>query len=58
MKSNSKQLASNILGISLFIITILLSGNVFSALVIGQTGPGGGIIFQVTRDGLHGLEAA
>jgi hypothetical protein len=29
-----------------------------SGFVIGDTGPGGGIVFNVTPDGLHGLEAA
>ena len=39
-----------------------MSCNVFAAkktnYVIGNTGPGGGIIFFITDDGKHGLEAA
>ncbi len=58
MRSNNNQRVSDTLRILLLVITVLLSGNVFSAFTIGQTGPGGGIIFQVTRDGLHGLEAS
>lgn len=58
MRSNQNKRSTNTISILLFSITILLSGNVFSAFTIGQTGPGGGIIFQVTRDGLHGLEVA
>ena len=57
MRSNQNKRPTNTLSIVLFSITFLLSGNVFSAFTIVQTGPGGGIIFQVTRDKLHGLEA-
>lgn len=48
-------------------IGIMLSCNVFAKksgpipspiYVIGGTGPGGGIIFHVSADGIHGLEAA
>ena len=57
--------------IALCFIALILSNNTFAAksgggskggsksgYVIGGTGPGGGIIFHVTDDGLHGLEAA
>lgn len=48
-------------------IVIILSSDIFaqtlpptpsSTYVIGKTGPGGGIIFQVSGDGKHGLEVA
>ena len=42
---------------------VLVSSSAFAAkpvspLSIGDTGPGGGIVFHVTDDGKHGLEAA
>ena len=45
----------------LFSIGIMLSCNVFAAkpfYEIGDTGPGGGIVFFITDDEKHGLEAA
>lgn len=46
----------------LFLIGLILSCNVFANkknnYIIGNTGPAGGIIFQLSADGQHGLEAA
>lgn len=41
-------------------VALMLSSNAFAAkpYKIGDTGPGGGIVFHVTDDGKHGLEAA
>lgn len=57
--------STTILTFLFFSIAIMLSCSVFAkkpgpppTYVIGDTGPGGGIIFHVSNDGSHGLEAA
>ncbi len=58
MKQNlNKKKTATILSILLFSIVIMLSSNAFAVFTLSQIGPGGGIIFQVTRDSLHGLES-
>ena len=55
-----KQQLTAIASILIFSIGLMLSSSVFAAkpLQIGDTGPGGGIIFHISEDGKYGLEAA
>jgi len=66
MKLDQNKALTSALSIILFSVAIMLSFNVFARqpffsgqlFEIGGIGPGGGIIFHVTDDGQHGLEAA
>lgn len=62
MKPDLNMLPTTIVRTLLFCIAIVLSCNVFAAkplqLIIGGAGPGGGIIFHISDDGKHGIEAA
>ena len=57
IKKNIKQ-TTKIARLLLFSMGIMLSCNVAAKLKIGDTGPGGGIIFHISDDGKSGLEAA
>lgn len=66
-KNMKLEQSTKILSTLVFSIVIILSSDIFaeklapissSTYVIGKTGPGGGIIFQVGGDGKHGLEVA